>query len=145
MIFYMILLYEQNRRIKMTVSIDTGWIEFITGGPEGFADIFMYEHCGHWLRGIKHDPKLGFLAYDFAENEDHNEYHLTKAERDAAIKSWLTGEKLPENFYALNLDVASKSWQEGVKKDGIDWYAEGDGNTYDCAVQIALLGEITYC
>jgi hypothetical protein len=39
--------------------------------------------------------------------------------REEAIKAWRAGEKLPEHFHALNLDAAKKSWQEGVKRDGV--------------------------
>lgn len=33
---------------------------------------------------------------------------------------------------------------EGVKRRGVHWYEEGDGNDYDIALQMALLGEVRY-
>jgi hypothetical protein len=133
-----------TEKIMVTVTLQTevvfGWIEFVTGGPEGFVDVFLGGHCGYWLEGINHEPALGWLAYEFGAT-DRN---ATQSEKEEATKAWLVGAKLPEHFHALNLETAKKSWAEGVKRDGLEWYNDGDGCTYDAAMQMALLGELVY-
>jgi len=37
------------------------------------------------------------------------------------------------------------AWEHGVRRDGVDWYENGDANTYDNLMQLAVLGEIRYC
>jgi hypothetical protein len=134
---------DNKLTVNMTVQteVDPGWIEFVTGGPEGMVDIFLQGgYCGYWMEGIDHDEKLGWLAYEFAAEDRH----CTPKERAAATKAWRENKELPKNFHALNLELARKSWLEGVKKDGVEWYENGDGCTYDCAVQRALFGEVVY-
>lgn len=126
--------------VSIEMEIDPIWIEFVTGGSEGMVDVFLRDYCGYWMEGIEHDSKLGWLAYEFGATDRHS----NKREKESAIKAWRAGEKLPEHFHALNLDLVKKSWQEGVKKFGVTWHEDGDGNTYDCAVQLALLGSVTY-
>jgi len=126
--------------VTVDMEIDPCWIEHVTGGPQAFVDVFLSSYSGYWLEGVEHDPKLGWLAYEFAAEDRHS----TKKEKEEASKAWRAGEKLPAHFHALNLDVVKKSWQEGVKREGMEWYENGDGSTYDCALQLALLDEITY-
>ena len=133
---------ENKMTVHMTVEteVDPDWVEFVTGGPEGFVDVFLQGYCGYWMEGIEHDAKLGWLAWEHADEDRH----CTPKERAAASKAWHAGEKLPKGFHALNAELAKKSWIEGVKKDGLSWYEDGDGNTYDCAVQRGLFGEVVY-
>jgi hypothetical protein len=126
--------------ITMQVEVDAGWIEFVTGGSEGFVDVFFGGHSGYWMEGIEHSPSRGWLAYEFGA-EDH---HATDDEKEKAIFAFMVGDKLPEHFHALNLETAKKSWVEGVKREGLEWYENGDGCTYDCALQFALLGSLVY-
>jgi hypothetical protein len=127
--------------VRLMTTVDDGWIEFVTGGPEGFTDVFISNgHCGYWLAGIKHNPERGWLAYDHADEDRRS----TVEEDKAAIVAWRAGKKLPKNFHALDEALAKDSWAAGVERGGVDWYEHGDGNDYDIAIQIALLGEIVY-
>ena len=121
------------------LEVDSGWVEFVTGGPEGFVDVFLGGHCGYWLEGIYHSD-YGWLAYEFGAEDRH----ATKHEKEEAIQALLDGKALPAHFYMLNMETAKKSWTEGVKRDGLEWYENGDGGTYDAALQMALLGELVY-
>lgn len=127
--------------MTMDVEVDPGWIEFVTGGPEGMCDIFFRNgYCGYWMEGIDHESNLGWLAYEFAVEDRH----CTEKERREATKAWKAGQPLPKNFHALNLEAAKKTWVEGCKKYGISWYENGDGITYDYAVQTGVLGSLVY-
>lgn len=137
--------------VSASVPVDEGWVEFVTGGPEGFADVFMRDHCGYWARGVhhrgywargvRHIGRLGWLVYDKADDESRP----TEAEYEAAATAWLAGEQLPKNYYRFDAALATKAFAEGVKKDGVDWYENGDSNDYDCAIQRALFdGKVVY-
>lgn len=137
---------EQTNAEKVTVTmtidvvIDPMWIEHVTGGPEGMVDVFLGGYSGYWLEGVEHDEKLGWLAYEFGAEDRHS----TRKEKEAASKAWHAGEPLPKHFHALNLEAAKKSWVAGVQKYGMDWFENGDGCTYDCALQLGILNEIVY-
>lgn len=131
--------------VKTSVTIesvvDPGWIEFVTGGSEGFVDVFIHDHCGYWLQKVLHDTTLGFLAYDHAA-DNHNPTKKGLAEAEA---TWREGKTLPTNFYRLDLETTKKSWACGYKTGGAEWFENGDGNVYDNAIQMALFGEPRYC
>ena len=122
------------------LEVDSGWVEFVTGGPEGFVDVFLGGHCGYWLEGINHEAALGWLAYEFGALDRH----ATQSEKEEATRAWLVGAKMPKHFHTLSIQTARESWTEGVKRDGLEWYENGDGGTYDAALQMALLGELVY-
>jgi hypothetical protein len=126
--------------VTITVPVDEGWVEFVTGGPKGYVDIFFRDYCGYWLTGIKHDPKRGWLAYEHADEDRPS----TDAEKKAALAAWKSGTKLPKNFHVLDEALVLDSWAAGVERSGVDWYENGDANDYDLALQKALLGEIVY-
>ena len=76
--------------------------------------------------------------------------HEYGGERDApeevpadVLAAWRGGdEKLPERWYALDVDAAKKAWAEGVKRAGEEWYR--DGPSGDAPLQLVLLGELRY-
>jgi hypothetical protein len=107
-----------------------------------YSDIFMTGYCGYWLMGVDNTEDLGYLCYEFEDESapmgiDHPDY----VEADRA---WRAGEALPKNWHVLNKQVAAKAFVEGVKKYGVDWYQNGDSESYDYVMQMALLGEIVY-
>lgn len=127
--------------ISLEVVVDPDWIELVTGGAEGFCDVFIHGYCGTWLTRIRHDVMLGWLAYDYAaEDRDY-----TEAEVNEALVAWREGKPLPTNFYRLDLETTKKSWVAGYMKDGAEWFENGDGNVYDNAIQMALFNEVVYC
>lgn len=126
--------------MTVDVEVDPMWVEHVTGGPEGMCDVFLQGYSGYWMEGIDHDEKLGWLAYEFAAEDRH----CTKRERAQATSAWKAGQPLPKHFHALNLEAAKKTWVEGAKKYGMDWFENGDGISYDCAVQLGLLGDVVY-
>jgi hypothetical protein len=135
--------------VAISVEVDPGWIDFVCGtnecgdGVEGSTDVFMTQYCGYWLRGIEHDPALGWLGFDCAAEDryptDDDE------EVVAAITAWRAGAPLPRGFIRMDRDFALRAWAAGVRRGGARWYEDGDGITYDCAVQCAAFGgEVLY-
>lgn len=122
--------------VTVTVTVDEDWIEFLTKHP----DIFGRDYCGYWLRGVEHDDERGWLVWE--DDEEHRKGDEPGAAE--AVAAWQAGEALPEGWYRLDRALAIKAWGEGVKRSGVDWYENGDGVAYDCAVQMALLGEVRY-
>ena len=137
-------------KVEIDVIVDPGWITQITH----YVDIFGSGYVGYWLRRVNKsgDPTLGQLVWEFEDDsrtkdlgfidqldEDvENELHV------AAGLAWKDRQPLPPHYFVLNLDAAKKMWVEGVKKFGLDWYENGDANTYDYVIQMALLGECKY-
>src|ERR1700677_3503581 len=84
--------------------VDSGWIEFITGGDEGFVDVFLGGHCGYWLEGIKHSPSRGWLAYEFSAEDRH----ATDDEKREAILAFIAGGKPAGGCQALRVRMVRK-------------------------------------
>lgn len=130
-------------KVTMTVetTVDEDWRTWVTGGEKGYTDVFLRNsYCGYWLEGIDHDPKLGWLAFEFGAVDRS----ATEAEKEEAIAAWLEKKPLPPLFHALNDEVAEKSWCKAIERWGKDWYDDADGPRYDCALQTALFGEAKY-
>lgn len=131
----------EGRATAAVVSeIDRGWIDFVTGGPSGYGDVFAPTYCGYWLFGVEHDQSLGWLAFELAGDVRRPG---DKASADA-VKLWRDGAALPPRFFRLDAALAAKAWIEGFKHGGAGWYAHGDGAVYDSAIQRALFGEARY-
>jgi hypothetical protein len=123
-------------------------------------DLFMYTHCGYYWRLVEssEDPKLGHLAWDFEEDENIQAFldevgvqfidHLSQEDENRfhapAIEAWKAGKPLPPHYYAINKDVCTKAYIEGVKRGGTSWYEDGDATDYDIAFQMAVYGEHLY-
>lgn len=129
--------------IKVTVTIDVTvdpeWIDYITQNP----DIFMRDYCGYWMYGMERDKELGWLAHEHDETRTTTQV-ARSPEYNQIVADWRAGKPLPESWYRLDKAACVKAWAEGVKIYGVDWYENGDANTYDCAIQMALLGELRY-
>ena len=103
-------------------------------------DLFRTDHCGYWLRGVKHVRLLGWLAW---EDDEQHEFDQEPG-RGEAVAAWLAGKPLPAGWFRLDKELAERAWAIGVQKYGENWYAEGDSTTYDTVFQLALLGEVRY-
>jgi hypothetical protein len=112
------------------------WIEFLTK----YNDIFGRDYVGYWLFGVARDKKLGWLAYEFIDDEAS---YMSK-NYDEVIAAWKRGEKLPEKYFVLNEETARRAYVEGIKRKGVEWYEQGDANDYDVVLQWTLLGEVRY-
>lgn len=112
------------------------WTELVTK----YVDLFRSDHCGYWLRGMNHDNRRGWLAWEMQDDEDLTDpplYH-------EAWVAWVDGKPLPVGYYRLDAAFARRAWRVGVRQRGESWYDEGDAEDYDVVVQLALLGEVRY-
>lgn len=124
------------------VEVDPDWIEFCTQ----YNDIFMYDYCGYWMAGMEQDNQLGWLVYeyDWGGNCPMLKDVRESPEYENIVAAWRDGLELPEHWFRLSEDACKRAWVEGVKREGLNWYNDGDASSYDCALQRALLGEIIY-
>ena len=116
------------------VTVDPDWIELCTK----HCDIFIHDICGYWMRGMKRQDDLGWLCHEF------DSCVVNSSEYSKIVKAWIDEKPLPEGWHRLDKAAAIKAYKVGVEKFGTDWYENGDANTYDTVVQLALLGEQRY-
>lgn len=125
--------------IKVEVEVEVpeeDWILFLIQHP----DIFGRNYCGYWLRGVEHDPKLGWLCW-----EDDEQHRCDKEpDRAWALAAWRSGSDLPTGWFRLDRAAAERAFGAGCKRWGADWFEQGDATRYDVVLQLALLGEIRY-
>lgn len=130
--------------VTLDVEVDPIWIEFCTSK---YVDVFIYGYCGYWMCGMEHNDTLGWLCYEYDWGGDEPQpidQVRESPQYPAIVKSWEAGETLPPHWFRLNEELAIKAWAEGVKKYGINWFEDGDANTYDNVLQLTLLGELVY-
>lgn len=128
---------EDPPMMTVRVVVDPGWVTYVTGGDEGYKDVFMYGASGFWAKRLAWDKERGFLVTD---EETYIPPHVIKE----VIRKWKAGEQIPEGFYAFDKALAGKAWIEGMKVNGASWYEDGDADDYDNAIQRALFGEVAY-
>jgi len=133
---------SKNVTVIVEATVNPHWIEFCTND----TDLFRSSYCGYWLSGLVHDERLGWLCCvkmeldgepsisDIAERPDYPD----------TVQAWVDGKPLPVGFYSVNKDIAIKAYKFGIEKSGLDWYENGDGSDYDCAIQKALFSEVRY-
>lgn len=119
---------------NLQVTVNPEWTDYVTQE----VDIFLTTYCGYWMRGMENDPALGWLVFEHGEEMSPNKTP------PKVMAAWREGGPLPEKWYRIDKAAAEKAWLEGVKRSGQDWYENGDAVAYDCALQMALLGEIRY-
>jgi len=119
--------------ITVETTVDPEWVDLCTK----YNDLFIHGYCGYWMRGYARTDKLGWLVRE----SDDDDPEKAPAE---VLKAWRAGEPLPQGWHRLDIDMARKAWVEGFKRDGQSWFENGDANTYDNAVQLAMLGEVRY-
>ncbi len=120
----------------LTVEVDPFWVSYLTQE----RGIFGQQYTGYWLRGIEHDPELGWLCWE----DDERHRRGFEPDRTAARGAWLAGEPLPKGWYRLDTAAALRAWEAGVRRWGIGWYERVDAIVEDVVVQLALLGEVRY-
>lgn len=124
----------------LTFDIDPMWLDHVTGGFEGFEDVFYPSYSGYWAKGIAHSKIAGWLIFEMGSDKT-----FTKAEKREATRLWRDGKELPPGWHRFNLDLAKRAWMEGVKRYGQDWFSTGDGPRYDWVLQKALWGPNEPC
>lgn len=105
------------------------------------TDLFRRDYIGYWARGVEVDEKLGWLVYEMdeaAEGHDEDDFHA------AAVAAWRAREALPPRYFRLDHAAAVTAYNFGVRRWGERWYQDGDSTSYDCVIQMALLGEARY-
>ncbi len=131
-------------KIEFSVEVpDEDWIKYLTQ----YNDIFGYTYyAGYWLRSVEWNSTQGHLCFEHQEK-----YHEGKEpNRKEAIKTWKSSPNapLPQGWHRLDAAMAIKAYAEAVKMWGVEWMEVGsehnDGAGYECAVQMAMLGEIKY-
>ncbi len=126
---------SEPRTVTITSTVDPLWIDFCTKD----TDLFLPSYCGYWLRGVEREEQ-GWLVWESLEKPAFDK----EPNRMKALAAWRKGEALPEHWFRLDLDFALRAWAEGVKWKGVEWFANGDANSYDYAIQQALLGQQRY-
>lgn len=124
-------------------TVDPEWIRFVTGGTEGgFAEVFFAGCAGYWLRCVGHDPQLGYLAFEHGGDRD---LFPADTARIVAVDCWREGTALPPGWHRLDLSLACRAWEEGVRAHGEQWFASGVTSYRDEAIQRACFaGELIY-
>lgn len=130
-------------KLTFEVEIDRDTLHQFTRDVVLNSDLFNRGYCGYWLYGVEFltvDGESYTIAYEQADDDRPSE-----SAQEEAVTCFEDKRPLPKGFHVLSKETAKKAYIEGVKRWGIDWYANnGDGNGYDYVVQMALLGEVRY-
>ena len=108
-------------------------------------DTFSSDCCGHWMRGVHLTEDgcwLVCLEDCEAPNDDLAIDMLHSFDDPASPTS------LPDGYYLWTKAHAKKGIAWGIAKHGVDDWLDGtssDAPEVGNAIQMALLGEITYC
>lgn len=120
---------------EITVEVDPNWIKYLTA----YNDIFESGRAGYWLRGVDSN-ETGWLCWE----DDDKCRPGEEPNLETAKYEWKLGNPLPPHWFRLDKAAAIRTWEEGVKRWGVDWYDQTDSTREDLVVQLALLGEIKY-
>lgn len=123
--------------VSVEIPVDESWVEFCVK----FNDMFLTSHSGYWAYGVALEGKEGgWLVFE----QGAEDRRPTDEEEDTALAAHEAGKPLPEHWFLLDRAMAVKAFGEGFKRRGALWYEDGDASDYDCALQMAMLGEIRY-
>lgn len=116
------------------------WInDFVLDG-----DLFRTSYCGYWAYRLDVSRDTNGKCVLLYEISDES-IDYAELDHQPAIEAFNSGKPLPEGYHVLNREVGERAYFEGVKLWGLDWLdTVGDSNTYDTAIQHALLGEARY-
>lgn len=129
---------------------DKEWISFVLE----YSDIFGHDYIGYWARGVSRSkkPSRGWLLWEFEMDPRSEDLGFIdrlrpddeKALHAEAVSCWEAGQPLPPHYHKLGEREVRLAWVYGFLRGGRTWYEDGDANTYDVALQQALLGEVRY-
>ncbi len=127
-------------RATLTIAVpNESWIECLTQ----YRDIFGYDYCGSWMRGVAYHDERGWLCWEHGGEDEPEGF---EEQERLAILAWEKGEPLPKDWYHLDRAAAINAYLQVCALWGLDWENgdHGDASGQNCAVQLALLGEIRY-
>lgn len=125
-------------KVEFEIDVDQDWIDMLVHG----SSVFATNQCGYWMYGMEHSHVLGWLCFE--HDEETIGTVSSNPEYKHIVKLWKEGKPLPEKWFRLNLDAATKAYAEGCKRAGINWYEHSDATEYDIVIQMVLLGEVRY-
>lgn len=102
-------------KVTLEVEVPQDWIDFVCQE----SGVFRRGYCGYWAQVQKWTKRGAHVRLD-----DDDGVH-------GPVKVW-------------DAKFAAKAYAEGVKRYGVNFYEEGDANSYDCAIQLAWFGEVVY-
>ncbi len=114
------------------------WTQFLTK----YSDIFRTDHIGYWAFGER--VPGGWLAYEQPSDDGRRPTDTMIAAVKGFYRNNSRDLPLPKPWFLIDRAFAERAFIEGIKRGGASWYEHGDANDYDCAVQMAALGEIRY-
>ena len=109
-------------------------------------DIFRPDCCGSWMAGVLYEEQKEEWLVVIDDEADNSADTLETARADYLIG--LKEHRLPKGYKIWNRAKAEKAMQYGISKHGLNDWLDGtasDAYAVDDAIQVALLGEITYC
>lgn len=109
------------------------WILFATHA----SDVFGYNYIGYWAQGFPVAPGV-FVVWESDEGPAHAADVMIA--RDKAERN----QPLSGRWHRLDRAVAGRAYDLACARWGVGWYGEADAHHYDVALQLALLGEVTY-
>ena len=109
-------------------------------------DIFSTDCCGIWMCGVLYEEakKEWLVVIDDEADNSTDTLETARADYLAELKE----HRFPKGYKIWNRAKAEKAMKYGISKHGLDDWLDGtasDAYAVDDAIQVALLGEITYC
>lgn len=154
-----ILTFSDEVKVKVVVEamVPGDWIAMCTL----WNDLFGNGYIGYWARGIRRDDTKGWLVWEYEDDDRLSDFldekecrfieQLGEAEDDLhaeAYKAWEENKPLPPRYHRLDREAAVRAFalmvSSGREGGGVEWYENGDANSYDVAVQLSLFSEIKY-
>lgn len=105
-----------------------------------FVDMFFQSAIGYWAMGIEQSSDKGWLVYEHGGRDVPG-----VRDRASAVRKWKNGGDLGARWLRLDRAAATRAYLEGVRRWGVGWYRDrSDASSYDCVLQVSLLGEVRY-
>ena len=115
-----------------------------------YSDIFSTHCIGYWGRGIRVETEeTDYKHWLIHEYDDDDAYeNFRNVDYDSIIKDYLEGKEIPENFHVLDKELATKAFNELLKRvykkgrslQSLDYDADDE----DVAIQYAVFGKLVY-
>lgn len=125
----------------------TAFTEYVLSGA-----IFAQAVCGYWLHSIHRvdtypdsdEGEMPVVRWSWLVYEAGGDVGPTREAIIDAKNAWSMDKPLPAHVMVLDAGVCERAWDRMVLREGLDWSLNSDSNSFDIAIQLALLGEIRY-